>query len=352
MGGVVLRSFPVSLLWGLAIVVFALLAACEPAADDESGTEPASGGTATAEPSGMMEEEADDTVIRIGVLPIIDAVPFYAAEETGLFTEAGLNVEIIPFQSALERNVAIQAGEIDAQLSDLISTGILNKDEHTLTIVKTLYRANEQQAMISLIAGKDSGIAGPSDLVGRQVAISHNSLIEYHLDQYLDEAGVARDTVEKVEVAAIPIRMTMLSEGHIDAAVLPEPLTTLAVMGGGTVILEDKESRLGMSVLAFRTDFLADHGGLVRSLLGVHDQAVMLINGTPEDYRHLLSDRARLPEVLEETFAVPPFPVADVPTEAEIQRAYVWLVEKDLVPEARPYAQVVDNGYLTSGGGS
>ena len=348
-----MKSSMNTVLWGVAIIVFALLAACSPAADDEPDAETApSGGTSTSESSASMQEEPDTTTIRIGVLPIIDAVPFYAAEEDGLFTEAGLNVEIIPFQSALERNVAIQAGEIDAQLSDLISTALLNKEEQTITIVKTLYRANERQAMISLIAAKDSGIAGSADLAGRQVAISHNSLIEYHLDQYLDEAGVARDTVEKVEVAAIPIRMTMLSEGQVDAAVLPEPLTTLAVMGGGAVILDDKESRLGMSVLAFRTAFLADHGDIVRSLLEVHDQAVVRINGAPDDYRHLLSEKARLPDVLNETFAMPPFPVADVPTEAEIERAYVWLIQKDLVPEALPYEQVVDDGYLSSGGGS
>ena len=349
-----MRSSVNALLWGMAaIAMMALLAACGSAADDEPDPTPTSAPEpAATEPSDVMEEKADDTAIRIGVLPIIDAVPFYAAEQDGLFTEAGLNVEIIPFQSALERNVAIQAGEIDAQLSDLISTGILNKEEHAVIIVKTLYRANEQQAMISLIAGKDSGITAPADLAGRQVAISHNSLIEYHLDQYLDEAGLARDAVEKVEVAAIPIRMTMLSEGQVDAAVLPEPLTTLAVMGGGAVILEDKQSRLGMSVLAFRTGFLADHGGIVRSLLRVHDEAVTRINAAPDDYRHLLSERARLPDVLMETFAVPPFPVADVPTQAEIERAYAWLVEKGLVEETRPYGQVVDSAYLSSGGGS
>ena len=333
-----MRSSISRVCWGLAIVAFALLAACSP--DDKD--------TAASE-TPIAESTADSTTLRIGVLPIIDAIPFYAAEEDGLFEDAGLNVEIIPFQSALERNVAIQTGEIDAQLADLISTGLLNKDEHTITIVKTLYRANDQLAMISLIAGKDSGIASPADLVGKQVAISHNSLIEYHLDQYLDEAGIARDAVEKVEVASIPIRMTMLTEGQVDSAILPEPLTTLAIMGGGTAILEDRESRLGMSVLAFRTDFLADHGGLVRTLLRVHDLAIARINAAPVTYQHLLSEKARLPEILNETFSVPPFPAADVPTGAEIAKAYAWMVEKDLVQEARPYEQVVDRSFLAAG---
>ena len=337
------------LYWGFAAIAVGLLVACSPAADDEP--DPTSTPVVelpTAEPSGLMEEVARDggTTIRIGVLPIIDAVPFYAAEEDGLFKEAGLHVEIIPFQSALERNVAIQTGEIDAQLADLISTGLLNKDERTITIVKTLYRANDERAMISLIAGKDTGITSPADLAGREVAISHNSLIEYHLDKYLDEAGVARDDVDKIEVSSIPARMTMLSEGQIDAAVLPEPLTTLAVMGGGTIILEDKVSRLGMSVLAFRNDFLEEHGELVRSLLEVHDKAINRINADPASYQHLLSEQARLPDVLNETFAVPPFPATDVPTETEIAQAYAWLVEKDLAPEALPYEQVVDKSFL------
>ena len=326
------------------LALLLVVAGCSPAAE-----EPAPTASATQQPTEVAV--ATPTKVRIGLLPIIDSVPFYAAEADGLFQDVGLDVELISFSSALERNVAIEAGEIDGQLADLIATGLLNNDEHRVTIVKTLYRANDQRAMISLVAGKDSGIVSPQDLVGREVAISHNSLIEYHLDQYLDSAGIARDAVSKVEVASIPIRMEMLSQGQVAAAVLPEPLTTLAIMGGGTVILEDKESLLGMSVLEFSKAFLENNRDAVQRFVAAHEKAVQRINADSGTYQHLLPERARLPEVLVGSFGMPPFPQGVVPTEAEIAQSYVWLVEKQLVAQARAYGVVVDASFVAATSG-
>ena len=296
---------------------------------------------ATATPTPVI----DNTPIRVGLLPIIDSVPFYLAEEEGLFETAGLNVELITFNSALERNVALEVGAIDGQLADLIATGLINNERHTISIVKTTYRATNDVAMIALVAGADSGISSPSDLAGRSVGISSNSLIEYHLDKYLDDAGLARDAVVKEEVAAIPVRMELLTQGQLDAAVLPEPLITLAVNFGGQVILDDRQSRLGMSVLEFNVDYLSDHEALVKKFLDVHEDAVQLINANPDEYAYLLPLKARLPEILVGIFQVPPFPTNDVPTEAETRQASDWLIEKGLIDEPLEYAHWVDQRF-------
>ena len=39
--------------------------------------------------------------VRIGVLPVLDALPLQVATQDGLFREQGLDVELVPFQSAL-----------------------------------------------------------------------------------------------------------------------------------------------------------------------------------------------------------------------------------------------------------
>ncbi len=291
--------------------------------------------------------EVDDTPIRVGLLPIIDSVPFYLAEEEGLFEAAGLNVTFETFTSALERNVALETGAIDGQLADLIATGLINGESHKVSIVKTTYRATSDVAMIALVAGADSGIESPADLEGRSVGISTNSLIEYHLDLYLDDAGLARDSVEKTEVAAIPVRMELLSQGQLDAAVLPEPLITLAVNAGGTVILDDRQSRLGMSVLEFNVDYLVNHEANVKKFLAVHEEAVQRINANPDQYAYLLPEKARLPEFLVGIFNVPPFPSNDVPTAAETQQASDWLLEKGLIDQGRGYREWVDQRFIS-----
>ena len=330
-----------NLRWGLVILVVAAMtvlgAACGEAEEDTPTPAPP---TPTPTPA------IDNTEIRVGLLPIIDSVPFYLAEEEGLFEAAGLNVTFETFSSALERNVALESGAIDGQLADLVATGLINADEHRVSIVKTTYRATSDVAMIALVAGADSGIMAPPDLEGRSVGISTNSLIEYHLDKYLDEAGMARDSVTKEEVASIPVRMELLTQGQLDAAVLPEPLITLAVNAGGTVILDDRESRLGMSVLEFNNEYLTDHEDLVKRFLAVHEDAVQRINANPDQYANLLPEKARLPEVLVGIFEVPPFPSNDVPTEAETELVSEWLLEKGLIDEALGYNHWVNPRFI------
>jgi len=200
--------------------------------------------------------------------------------------------------------------------------------------------------MIALVAGKDSGITTMSDLIGNEVGISSNSLIEYHLDQYLDEAGIDRSAVIKQEVASIPTRMELLMQGTLKTGILPEPLTTLAVNAGGIIIMDDQDSRLGLSVLAFDTSFIEAHPVLVGKIVRIHDVSIKNINSNPAKYQHLLSEKARLPEVLKETFKMPPFPVGNVPSKAEIEKSNKWLKEKGLIEAIRPYDEVVNNSFL------
>ncbi|MBI2919088.1 MAG: ABC transporter substrate-binding protein [Chloroflexi bacterium] len=291
-------------------------------------------------------QQAPATRIRIGLLPIIDTLPFHVAELEGYFSGEGLEVELVTFTSARDRDIAIQTGAIEGQLADLIASGLLNKESPSVKIVKTTYRAMPDVAMISLVAGPKSDIASPEQLRGARVGISHNTIMEYLTDRLLREAGLAPDLITKEEVPQIPLRMQMLAQGQLDAAALPEPLTTLAVQSGGRVILSDRQSLAGLSVLEFRSDFLSQQGDAVRRFVRAHEKAVETVNHNPDRYRALLADKARLPESVKESFQVPAFPQAQVPSPEDVRQAVDWMVEKKLVPHSIPYADLVDDSFV------
>jgi len=52
----------------------------------------------------FFNHSAEATAIRIGVLPVVESLPFLVAQERGLFHSSELKVEIISFASALERD--------------------------------------------------------------------------------------------------------------------------------------------------------------------------------------------------------------------------------------------------------
>ena len=74
--------------------------------------------------------------LKVGVLPIVDVLPMYVAEQEGYFKEQNLQVELVLFPSALERDSAFVAGQIDGELNDPISTALLNKDGEKAKIVR------------------------------------------------------------------------------------------------------------------------------------------------------------------------------------------------------------------------
>ncbi|MBI4201338.1 MAG: ABC transporter substrate-binding protein, partial [Chloroflexi bacterium] len=170
--------------------------------------------------------------------------------------------------------------------------------------------------------------------------------IHYLTDRLMREAGADPATISKEEVPQIPVRMQMLAEGQLDAATLPEPLTTLAVKSGGRVILSDAKSLAGLSVLEFRSDFLRDHRDTVKRFVRAHDKAVEEVNRKRNAYRALLADKARLPDSVKETFPVPSFPSAHVPSEEDVRKAMEWMVENKLVPRSIAYKDLVDSGFV------
>ncbi|MEK7872637.1 MAG: MetQ/NlpA family ABC transporter substrate-binding protein [Chloroflexota bacterium] len=284
--------------------------------------------------------------LKVGLLPIIDSLPFYVADQEGYFKEQGVDVELVTFSSALERDAALQAKQTDGQLADLIATGLLNKDQIRVKIVKETFRGGSEMAMISVLVGPNSPIKSAADLRGKEVAVSHNSLIEYLTDRLVAEAGVGADAVKKTEVTRIPVRMEMLSKGQVAAATLPEPLTTLAIQAGARVILSDAKSQIGLSVLEFRTETLQDNPEGVRRFVAAHEKAVKAINANRAKYLPLLAQKANLPASLATTFKVPPFPENKVPNSEDINQAQKWMLDKGLMSKPVSYTNMVDDRFL------
>ena len=60
--------------------------------------------------------------IRLGILPIVDSLPYILIEEKGLDRKHGFELETFPFASALERDAALTSGSADGALSDTVTS--------------------------------------------------------------------------------------------------------------------------------------------------------------------------------------------------------------------------------------
>ena len=85
-----------------------------------------------------------------------------------------------------------------------------------------------------------------------------------------------------------------------------------------------------------------DQGISIRAL----ERAVEAINADKDRWDQLLLENNLVPPQLLETYTLPDYPTASVPTMAQFQDVLQWAVSKDLIRTALDYQDVVDDSYL------
>ncbi|HKJ28256.1 MAG TPA: ABC transporter substrate-binding protein [Anaerolineales bacterium] len=285
--------------------------------------------------------------LRIAVLPILDALPMHVAQQQGYFAEGNLEVELVPVSSGPERDQLMQAGQVDGMINEIVSVMFYNQTETEVVIVRFARAASTESPVFSILAAPGSGIESASDLTGVAVGISEATVIDFMTDRVLQNAGLTPDEITTVAIPRIPDRLALLQSGELAAATLPEPATSMAVLNGATVVIDDSTlPEVGTSVITFSVDSLTEKPDAVRGFLAAVEKAVADLNEDPHQFDELLADLQMVPPPLAATFVLPPYVTASVPSEALWQDALDWVTGKGLITSTASYADSVDDSYL------
>lgn len=289
----------------------------------------------------------EPVTLRIAVLPILETLPMYVAEAEGLFAEQGVNVEFVPVGSAPERDQLIAAGQADGMINEAVSTIFYNADQVQIQIVRYARTATPTQHLFSILASGNSGITSVDQLKGVEIGVSQGTVIEYLTDRLLENQGFTGDEIATIAVPAIPDRLALLGSGELDAGTLPEPPTSLAQGQGAVVVIDDTTyPEVSFSVISFRKATIDEQPQAIRGFLAAIEEAVNRINEDPQQYLDLLVEKQLLPPPLVDTFEVPPYPAAGVPTEEQWADALEWTIAKGLNEVQVPYEDSVTGEYL------
>jgi NitT/TauT family transport system substrate-binding protein len=286
--------------------------------------------------------------LKIGLLPIEDSVPFYVAEQEKMYAGENLQVELIPFQSALERDSALAAGAIDGAIDDPIGAILFDRGQGRLQITSICLGEKPAEGVFAILAAPGSSLQTVSDLKGVEIAVSNSTIIEYVTDRILRQQGFKPEEIKKLEVVKMPIRMQMLLSGAVGAATLPEPLASIAVGKGARILISDATSgeSLSQTVIVFRKEILDRRKADVAAFFHAYIGAVQAINGDPEKFRALFVDKGRIPPALAGTYAIPIFPQPSPFSPALYEPVITWLTEKQLVARI-PYNNMVATDFMT-----
>ena len=297
--------------------------------------------------AGCAPVPVEDGKLRVSLIPVLDTIPVYVAQQNGYFREQGIEVETIPVKSPQEQNALIQAGQVDGVLTDLVVVGLFNKETPQLKAIYTARRPFPNAPLFRILASPAGAIAGPADVKNVPIGISQNTVIDYLTNRLLEGAGLKADEIKGLDVNAIPVRYEQLLNGNLKAATLPDPLAQGAIAAGAKLIADDTQRpESSQSVLAFRTEVLRAKPATVKRFLVAWQKAVDEINANPTKYQGLLIEKANVPKSIQDSYKMPPFPQKGIPSEAEVADILKWMKGRGLVSRDVPYTDMVEKNYL------
>ena len=304
--------------------------------------------TCISSSSGAQNNEDQKIVqtIRFGTLPVVQALPLFVASEKGYFDEQGIKVELIPFNSAMEKDVALTAKEISGYFGDMMTPMVLNGNKIPVKMVATIFDSMSKQRTFAILASADSSGKALKDLAELGIAVSSNTIIDYITCKILSLNNVSPKNLRIIEMKNIPIRLQMLLTGQVPAATLPEPLVTLAEKKGATVVADDAGKRISPIILAFRFDFLQKHPAEVRKFVAAVSKASSFINKNPKDARSIMNRSCRIPKPLQQSFSMPVFPEPQVPEHEQVMDVYHWLRQKKVINKNMVFKDMVSDEYI------
>jgi len=182
---------------------------------------------------GLKEQEP---ILKVGMMSAVDIVPFYVAKQKGYFEEERVNVELIQFSNGQTRQTALQTGQVDGSMTDIIS--LITSNSNGFIMKGTL----STDGVFPLLATKDLDTTATLTSGVMQVSVTN-----YLLDEYLSSTH----EMKKVYINDIPTRLEALLNGNIDVGIFPEPFASIGVLRGVKKIIVHGKETESVDIIAF-----------------------------------------------------------------------------------------------------
>ena len=213
--------------------------------------------------------------------------------------------------------------------------------------VRFAHKATSDHAHFYILAAGNSEITDAAGLKGVAIGVSQGTIIEYLTYRLLEAEGFSEDEIVTLAVPRIPDRLALLASGELKAGVLPDPLGPLAEQSGSVTVLDDRNApNFGASVISFRKAVIDENPEAIKAFLAAIEEAIEMINSDPTQYAGLLAEKQLVPPPLMESYQIPNFPTAGVPSEADWNDALKWAQSQGLLDVDIAYSDSVNAIFL------
>lgn len=292
----------------------------------------------------LAELRGDTAALRIALLPVLDCLPFYYAEASGICREQGLKrSEFLSFTAQWDADTALLGGTVDGAFMDVVRLHHYRGKGHKLIGVCATDGRWALMTSPTLRAKK------VDQLTGRMVAHSRLSASEWLLAESLRRGGVASKDVFSPQINDFFLRLSMLRASQVDAAIMPEPQASAAMVAGCRRLHVKGLDTLSTGMLVMSDKVLKRQVGIdnLKALLRSYNAAVDTINKYGKDVcRDLLASRYRLSSEAIDTLKLPRYRHATLPSQQQLDAARSYLQKSGSLGRKFKSARLTDASFL------
>lgn len=273
-------------------------------------------------------DAADSTAtMTIAVLPTTDCLPFYVAEQCGIFDTLGLDARLVTYGSAMDADTAFCRGAADCVVTDLVKAVLWHTQGDSISVVMS------GDLHMALITTSQSRLTNLKSIKEKIIAITRHSALDYNADRMLESIGMTTMDMNKPQINDIALRAQMVVQNQYDGALLPEPYATQCMaLGAHSVATTDSlPSALTQFVVVTHKPWEEKHEKDIDLLIQAYNMAVEKINNSRESHAAKLLNRLPLERPMADSLAqVPTFKPASQTQESDIDNVLKWTQTRNI----------------------
>jgi len=273
--------------------------------------------------------------------------PWDVAAEQGFFEDHGLAATLKTFDNGVLGTQAMLAGQVQAG-GTVEMPLVSNLAQGADIIVPALWFTGQELRLVV-----KSDIAAPQDLEGRRIGVQKGGINDYALQRYMEEHGIAADSVTMVDVPGAE-QIATLARGDIDGFVNEEPIVSsaFAELGEQVHFLEPSiaDTTTVRNYLQFDRAWAEENREAVEGIIGALIDANAFIEENPEEAAQIASKRIGVEaETLQTWWSEGEISwdvYLDDDSVTALREVSTWMAENDYVDTAPDTDAIFDPSYL------
>lgn len=257
---------------------------------------------------GCTSKKETDLSLKIGVMPAVDSLPIFIADQLGIFEELGLEIEVEVYTNAMDRQSALQSGGLDGAMTDVIA--LVNNVQNGFNIKVT------------------TSTDGVFPLLHKEGALNKESLkagmMEVSVTNYLSDEFLKGTPFTKEYITDLPARLEMVGNGTLDVAVIPEPMASMGALNGLEKTFVELNDEYSPEIMVFNQSAIDKKSKSLELFHEGYNLALEKINEDLATARGILVSTLKLNPAITDSFALPTYHKVRVPSEDYINKIIAW----------------------------